>query len=180
MGKSHLPKLLFLSAFCLRFVGLLILGSNLFMERAIFPAAITMPLHHNRFPLLIGEVDRHRQSGKPLAPNINPITCPVEWASHINTFPACSHRLSSKTACVLLCFCLHNNASFDMVLTRILFRKNGDFCTTFDTLLIRHHFLKKPCAATLFSMQASQKHRTIYVICHNYGFPSISVAVLQQ
>lgn len=134
LWENHIyPNCCFLSAFCLCFVGLLILGSNLFMERAIFPAAITMPLHHNRFPLLIGEVDRHRQSGKPLAPNINPITCPVEWASHINTFPTGSHRYPSEIACALMVFCLHHNAGFRHGFDTVIVGKNSVYCPCFVT-----------------------------------------------
>ena len=119
------------------------------MERAIFPPAITIPLHQIRFPLLIGEVDRHRQSGKPLTPKIYPITLPVEWASYINTFPTGSHRHPSEIACVLMAFCLHHNAGFRhgycrkkvvfyvRVLSMFCHKKKPVFCTTFDTLLIR-------------------------------------------
>jgi hypothetical protein len=120
-----------MSIFCLRFVDLLIFRSNLFMERAIFPSAITIPLHQNRFPLPIGEVDRHRQSSKPLAPNINPITCPVEWASHINTFPTVWHRYPSEITCVLMAFCLHHNAGFRHGFDTVIVGKKQCFLSVF-------------------------------------------------
>ena len=166
------------------------------MERAIFPPAITIPLHQIRFPLLIGEVDRHRQSGKPLAPKIYPITLPVEWASYINTFPTGSHRYPSEIACVLMAFCLHHNASFRhgfdtvivgkkvvffvRVLSMFCHKKKPVFCTTFDTLLIRPIISKKPCAAMVFGIGSTQNHYTTDFMGFDHGFPSISAASQQQ
>ena len=105
------------------------------MQRAFSPSTVTMLLQKSEPFLSAGKYHRHRHTGDPLAPNEWPISCPKKRASHINTFPACSHRLSSKTACVLLCFCFHNNASFDTVLTRFWYRKSGAFCPTFVHVL---------------------------------------------